>query len=239
MGDLRGKVAVVTGASSGIGAATARRLHALGARVVLGARRGDRLKELAEELGDERVAWAEVDVRSREQVEHLFSRAVDAFRGVDCLVANAGVGAYGGILDLSDTRVEELVDTNLTGTIWSVRHAVPLLSARGGDIVLVSSVAGLRGRPDEAVYAATKHAVVGLAGSLDRELRPKRIRVTALCPGATDTEFAMGSGRAPGMPELQTMMRAEDVADAIAYSLTQPPSMRTLLWSMRSVTSEN
>ncbi|MEU8461076.1 SDR family oxidoreductase [Streptomyces sp. NPDC029003] len=239
MGDLRGKVAVVTGASSGIGAATARRLHALGARVVLGARRGDRLKELAEELGGERVAWAEVDVRSRGQVEHLFSCAVDAFHGVDCLVANAGVGAYGGILDLSDTQVEELVDTNLTGTIWSVRRAVPLLSARGGDIVLVSSVAGLRGRPDEAVYAATKHAVVGLAGSLDRELRPKGIRVTALCPGATDTEFAMGSGRSPGMPELQAMMRAEDVADAIAYSLTQPASMRTLLWSMRSVASEN
>ncbi|WP_371680305.1 SDR family oxidoreductase [Streptomyces sp. NBC_01276] len=239
MDDLHGKVAVVTGASSGIGAATARRLHALGARVVLGARRGDRLKELADELGDERVAWAEVDIRSPGQVEDLFSCAVDAFDGIDCLVANAGVGFYGGILDLSDTQIEELVDTNLTGTIRSVRQAVPLLSARGGDIVLVSSVAGLRGRPDEAVYAATKHAVVGLAGSLDRELRQKRIRVTALCPGATDTEFAMGNGRSPGMPELTSMMRAEDVADAIAYSLMQPESMRTLLWSMRSMASEN
>ncbi|GGU48212.1 short-chain dehydrogenase/reductase SDR [Streptomyces albospinus] len=239
MRDLQGKVAVVTGASSGIGAATARRLHALGAHVVLGARRGDRLKTIADELGNERVAWAEVDIRSPRQVADLFACAVDAFRRVDCLIANAGVGAYGGILDLSDTEVEEVIDTNLTGTVWSVRQAVPLLTDQGGDIVLVSSVAGLRGRPDEAVYAATKHAVVGLAGSLDRELRPKGVRVTALCPGATDTEFAMGKGRFPDMPELRTMMRAEDVADAIAYALAQPASMRTLLWSMRSAMSEN
>ncbi|MEV7615051.1 SDR family oxidoreductase [Streptomyces sp. NPDC089799] len=239
MSDLKGKVAVITGASSGIGAATARRLHELGASVALGARRTDRLEELAEDLGNERVVWAEADIRSRSQLEDLFTRAVDAFHGIDCLVANAGVGAYGGILDLSDEQVEELVDTNLTGTIWSVRQAVPLLSGHGGDIVLVSSVAGLRGRPDEAVYAATKHGIVGLAGSLDRELRPLGIRVTALCPGATETEFAMGAGRSPEMPGLGSMMRAEAVADAIAYSLMQPPSMRTLLWSMRSVSSEN
>ncbi|WP_406214407.1 SDR family oxidoreductase [Streptomyces decoyicus] len=240
MRDLSGSVAVITGASSGIGAATARRLHQLGAQVVLGARRGDRLKEIADELGNERVAWAEVDIRSPERVEELFSCAVDTFGGVDCLVANAGVGAYGGILALSDAEVQELINTNLTGTVWSVRQAVPLLTARGGgDIVLVSSVAGLRGRPDEAVYAATKHAVVGLAGSLDRELRPLGIRVTAMCPGATDTEFAMGRGRTPEMPQLTTMMRAEDVADAIVYALAQPPSMRTLLWSMRSAASEN
>ncbi|WP_019056462.1 SDR family oxidoreductase [Streptomyces prunicolor] len=239
MRDLQGKVAVITGASSGIGAATARRLHALGASVVLGARRGDRLKELADELGNERVAWAEVDIRSPRQVEDLFGVAVDAFRNIDCLIANAGVGAYGGICDLSDTEIEEVVATNLTGAIWSVRHAIPLLTAKGGDIVLISSVAGLRGRPDEAVYAATKHGVVGLAGSLDRELRSKGIRVSALCPGATDTEFAMGRGRLPDMPQLKTMMRAEDVADSIVYVLGQPTSMRTLLWSMRSVMSEN
>ncbi|OPF73163.1 SDR family oxidoreductase [Streptomyces antioxidans] len=240
MRDLRDTVTVVTGATSGIGAATARQLHELGAQVVLGGRRNHRLKEIADELGNERVAWAEVDIRIPEQVEGLFSCAVDTFGGVDCLVANAGVGAYGGILDLSDGDVRELIDTNVAGTVWTVRQAVPLLIARGGgDIVLVSSVAGLRGRHDEAVYAATKHAVVGLAGSLDRELRPHGIRVTAMCPGATDTEFAMGRGRTPEMPQLETMMRADDVADAITYALRQPTSLRTLLWSMRSIVSEN
>jgi len=237
--DLRNKVAVITGASSGIGAATARHLHRLGASVVIAARRGDRLKEMADEFGNERVAWAEIDIRRPDHAADLFACAVDTFGGVDCLIANAGVGAYGGILDLSDGEIQDLIDTNLTGTIWTVRHAVPHLIARGGDIVLVSSVAGLRGRPDEAVYAATKHGIVGIAGSLDRELRGCGIRVTAMCPGATDTEFAMGRGRTPGMPQLTTMMRPDDVADAIVYALEQPASLRTLVWSMRSMASEN
>lgn len=235
---LDGQTAIITGASSGIGAAAARQLHRLGAQVVLGARRGDRLKELADELGAGRVAWTEVDIRVPEQVESLVSCAVNAFGGVNCLVANAGIGAYGGILDLSDEDVRALIDTNLAGTVWSIRHAIPHFVG-GGDILLVSSVAGLRGRHDEAVYAATKHGIIGLAGSLDRELRPRGIRVTALCPGATETEFAMGRGRTPDTPQLQDMMRADEIAEAISYVLTQPRSMRTLLWSMRSVGSEN
>lgn len=238
MRSLDGKTVVITGASSGIGAAAARHLHGLGAQVVLGARRVDRLKELADELGSARVAWTEVDVRVSEQVEALVSCAVKAFGQVDCLVANAGIGVYGGIMDLSDQDVRDIVDTNLTGTVWSVRHVIPHLVA-GGDIIMVSSVAGLRGRHDEAVYAATKHGILGLAGSLDRELRERCIRVTALCPGATETEFAMGRGRNPGEARLKDMMRPADIAEAISYVLMQPRSMRTLLWSMRSVASEN
>jgi NADP-dependent 3-hydroxy acid dehydrogenase YdfG len=235
---LHGRVVAVTGASSGIGAAVARQLCADGARVAITARRADRLKSLAAELGEENVYWRSVDIRDPSAVAAFIEGAVAEFGGLDAIVANAGVGAYGGILDLTDHDIRSLIDTNVTGTVWSVRAAVPHLSP-GGDIMLVSSVAGLRGRADEAVYAATKHAVVGLAGALDRELRPSGVRVSVLCPGATDTEFAMGQGRSPGMPELSAMMRPEDVAAAISYALSQPQTLRTLVWSLRSMASEN
>jgi short-subunit dehydrogenase len=109
------------------------------------------------------------------------------------------------------------------------------VEAGGGDIVIVASVAGLRGAGDEAVYAATKFAQVGLAGGLDRELRESGIRVSTICPGGTATEFAMGAGRTPDMPGLADMMSADDVAAAVATVLMQPRSMRTLVWSMRSI----
>jgi 3-oxoacyl-[acyl-carrier protein] reductase len=103
----------------------------------------------------------------------------------------------------------------------------------------VSSVAGLRGAGDEAVYAATKFAQVGLAGGLDRELREKNIRVSTICPGGTATEFAMGAGRTPDMPGLANMMKPENIADAIVTVLQQPKSMRTLIWSMRSIEEQD
>ena len=139
-------------------------------------------------------------------------------------------------MDLSDETLAEMMDTNIAGTVWPIRAAVPgFIEAGEGDIVIVASVAGLRGAGDEAVYAATKFAQVGLAGALDRELRRHGIRVSTLCPGGTATEFAMGSGRSPDMPGLEKMMRAEDVASAVVTVLRQPRSMRTLVWSMRSI----
>ncbi|MDH2424604.1 SDR family oxidoreductase [Sphaerisporangium sp. TRM90804] len=235
---LTGKVAVITGASSGIGEAAARTLHGAGASVVVAARREQRLKELCQELGPARADWMDVDIRDPADARRLMGAAVERFGRIDALIANAGIGAYGGILDYSDAEVRQLIDTNLTGTIWCVRAAVPLLPSEG-DIVLVSSVAGLRGRKDEAVYAATKHGVTGLAGSLDRELRERGIRVTALCPGAVATEFALGRGREGTAAQFARMLRADDVAQAIMTVLTQPRTMRTLLWSMRSMESEN
>jgi 3-oxoacyl-[acyl-carrier protein] reductase len=236
---LATKVAVVTGASSGVGRATAVELHRLGASVVLGARRGGQLKKVASELDDPgRVAWLETDVCSPEDVRELMKLANRTFQAIDVLVVNAGVGAYGGILDYSDAEVRELIDTNLTGAIWSVRSALPHMR-EPGDVVIISSVAGLRGRADEAVYAATKHGLVGLAGSLDRELRPRGIRVSVLCPGAVASEFAIGRGRRHGDTDFGRMLTPDDIAAAIATVLTQPPNMRTLLWSMRSMASEN
>jgi NADP-dependent 3-hydroxy acid dehydrogenase YdfG len=235
MEELTGKVVAITGASAGIGAASARALAAEGASVVLGARRQERLEELADELG-EAAAIVEMDVRDPAASKRLVDTALERFGRLDALVANAGIGAYGGIMDLTDEQLHVMMDTNVAGTVWPIRAAVPhFLEAGVGDIVIVASVAGLRGGGDEAVYAATKFAQVGLAGGLDRELREKNIRVTTLCPGGTATEFAMGAGRTPDMPGLKDMLRAEDVADAVVTVLRQPKTMRSLIWSMRSI----
>lgn len=235
MRDLKGTVAAITGASSGIGAASARALAAEGVSLVLGARRVKRLEEIAGDV-DSAVTVVEMDVRNPEDATRLVEEAYNRFGRLDALVANAGIGAYGGIMDLTDEQLEEMMDTNVAGTVWPIRAAVPgFVEAGEGDIVIVASVAGLRGAADEAVYAATKFAQVGLAGALDRELREKGIRVSTLCPGGVATEFAMGAGRTPGMAGLDEMMRPEDIAAAVVAVLKQPRSMRTLVWSMRSI----
>ncbi|MEA2002536.1 MAG: SDR family oxidoreductase [Actinomycetota bacterium] len=239
MRDLTGQVVVVTGASSGIGAASARALAAQGALVALGARRIDRLNATVEELDGSAIA-VEMDVRDPDASRRLVDAAVSRFGRLDALVANAGIGAYGGIMDLDDEQLSEMMDSNIAGTVWPIRAAVPhFLEAGTGDIVIVSSVAGLRGAGDEAVYAATKFAQVGLAGGLDRELREKNIRVSTIAPGGTATEFAMGAGRTPDMPGLADMMLPEDVAEAVVTVLRQPKSMRTLIWSMRSIKEDD
>jgi 3-oxoacyl-[acyl-carrier protein] reductase len=239
MTEIQGSVVAITGATAGIGRATARALAAKGASVVLGARRTERLAGMTAELGPDTAAVVEMDVRDPAGSERLVRTALERFGKLDGLVANAGIGVYGGILDATDDQVRAMVDTNVTGTVWPIRAAVPALLESQGDIVIVASVAGLRGAGDEAVYAATKFAQVGLAGALDRELRGKGVRVSTVCPGGVATEFAMGTGRTPDMPGLDDMLRAEDVADAIVYSLQQPKSMRSLVWSMRSIHEED
>jgi 3-oxoacyl-[acyl-carrier protein] reductase len=232
---LQDQVVVITGASAGIGRATARELAGAGARVVLGARRADRLAELeAEHPG--RVAGVEMDVRSPDDNRRLVQTAIERFGRLDALVANAGIGMYGGILDHSDEELSRMLDTNIAGTVWPIRAAVPHMVEQGhGDIVIVASVAGFRGGGDEAVYAATKFAQVGLAGGLDRELREKGIRVTTIGPAGTSTEFAMGAGRYEGMPVLETYLKPEDIAFAIRTCLEQPRRVRTQYWTIWSM----
>jgi NADP-dependent 3-hydroxy acid dehydrogenase YdfG len=232
---LKDSVVALTGASSGIGRATARVLADAGCHVAIAARRKEVLDQLAAELGDHALVCP-TDVRSPEEVRRMVSAVVDSYGRLDSMVIAAGIGAYGGILDYTDEELGEMIETNLAGTVWAVRAALPtMLSNGGGDIVVIASVAGFRGGAMEAVYAATKSAQVGLAGSLDRELRPHGVRVTTICPAAVRTEFAMGRGRSPGMPELASMLQPEDVAFAVRTVLEQPRRMRTQHWSMWSM----
>ena len=239
MEDLRDTVVVITGASAGMGRATARELAGAGARVVLGARRRERLEALEAEFPGQAVA-VEMDVRSADDSRRLVREAVDRFGRLDSLIANAGIGMYGGILDHSDVELETMLDTNIAGTVWPIRAALPeMLKSGRGDIVIVASVAGFRGGADEAVYAATKFAQVGLAGSLDRELREKGIRVTTIGPAGTATEFAIGAGRTEDMPELRTYLEPEDIAFAIRTVLQQPRRLRTQYWTIWSMAQES
>jgi 3-oxoacyl-[acyl-carrier protein] reductase len=232
---LADDVIAITGATSGIGAAAARQLVAAGAKVALGARHGDRLAAMVEELGADHAVAIVSDVRRPADDQALVDAAKARFGKLTGLVANAGIGAYGSILDHDDELLTRMIETNYSGTVWAIRSAVPaLLESGGGDIVIVASVAGLRGGADEAVYAGTKSAQVGLAGSLDRELRPKGIRVTAICPAGVSTEFAMGTGRTPDMPQLRDFLDADDVGFAITTVLQQPRRLRTTLWSLWS-----
>jgi 3-oxoacyl-[acyl-carrier protein] reductase len=232
--DLTGSVVAITGATAGIGAAAATQLVDAGARVVLGGRREERLDEIVARLGPDRAIGVRMDVQLPEDNQRLVDAALAAFGRLDTIVPNAGIGLYGGILDHSDAEVARMMHTNYDGTVWAIRAAVPamLATAGGGDIVIVSSVAGLRGGGDEAVYAGTKFAQVGLAGALDRELRGMGIRVTAVCPAGTATEFAIGTGRVEDDPRFADWLTAEDVAHAITTVLQQPRSVRTTLWAL-------
>jgi NADP-dependent 3-hydroxy acid dehydrogenase YdfG len=230
MNGLDGAAALVTGASRGIGAAVARALAAQGARVALGSRSGD-------DLGIANAVARPCDVRDGTQVHALVDAAVDRFGGLDIVVVNAGVGAYGPFLDLAPEHMEEMIDVNVKGALYTLRAALPhLLSSRRADAVMVASEAGRRGLPLEAVYCASKFAQVGLMRSLDHELRERGVRCTNICPGGVATDFAMGRGRTPDMPELSRMMSAEDVAEAVLFAVTRPRGYRILETAFRPMT---
>jgi 3-oxoacyl-[acyl-carrier protein] reductase len=230
MSVLSGKVALVTGASGGIGAAVARSLADHGVHVGLASRSGD-------DLGIEGSVAAPCDVRDPTSVDAFVERVVERFGGLDILVANAGVGAYGPFLELDPSHLEEMIDVNVKGTIYAVRATLPhLMKSEGADVITLASEAGRRGLPFEAVYCASKFAQVGFTRALDHELRPHGIRCTNVCPGGVATEFAMGRGRTPEMPELAGMMRAEDVAEAVLFVLTRPRNHRILEVAFRPVT---
>jgi 3-oxoacyl-[acyl-carrier protein] reductase len=233
MESLSGRVAVITGAGRGIGAATAKLLAANGVRLGLASRRG-------ENPGIDGAVVQPADVRDPESIKSLVDATVDRFGRLDILVGNAGVGAYGPFLDTPVDQVEEMIDVNVKGLIYSVRAALPhLLKSSAADLVTVASEAGRRGLPYEAVYCSSKFAQVGLTAALDHELREKGVRCTNVCPGGVATDFAMGRGRTPDMPQLAGMMRPEDVAEAILFVLTRPRTHRILEVAFRPVTEQS
>jgi NADP-dependent 3-hydroxy acid dehydrogenase YdfG len=216
------RVAFITGASRGVGAAVGRAFHGDGMKVALASRSGD---DLGIGLG------LECDVRSPDSVAAAVDATVAEFGGIDVVVANAGVGAYGAFLEMDPDDVEAMIDINLKGTLYTARFTLPHLIERKGDFVSLASVAGLRAFPGEAVYNASKFGMVGFTRSLDHELREQGVRVTNIAPGGVATDFAMGSGRAPD--SVEGMMSAEEVADVVLFAVNQPRGLRMMTVSFR------
>ena len=223
---MKDRVAFITGASRGVGAAVGRAFHEAGAQVALASRSGGDLG-LSDALG------VECDVRSPDSVEAAVAAAVERFGKLDVVVANAGVGAYGPFLEMDPDDVEAMIDINLKGVMYTARFGLPHLIESKGDFVSLASVAGLRAFPGEAVYNASKFGQVGFTRALDHEMRERGVRVTNIAPGGIATDFAMGSGRTPDMPELEGMMSAEEVADVVLFAVTRPRGMRMLTVSFR------
>jgi NADP-dependent 3-hydroxy acid dehydrogenase YdfG len=227
---LEGKVALVTGASGGIGAAVARTLHDEGASVGLLSRHGH-------DLELERALGVVCDVRDRTAVGAATDAVVERFGRLDIVVANAGVGAYGPFLELDPERLEAMIDVNLKGTLYTAAATLPHLIAAGeGDFVSLASVAGLRAFPGEAVYNASKFGQLGFTRALDHELRERGVRATCICPGGVKTDFAIGTGRQEGDPQLETFLTADEVAEVVLFTVTRPRRMRILTTSFRPMT---
>jgi NADP-dependent 3-hydroxy acid dehydrogenase YdfG len=227
--NIAGKVAVITGASSGIGEATARLLAGMGAHVVLGARRQERLEAIAAEIRAEggRVEIAATDVARRDQVEALVGTAETAFGRLDVMINNAGLMP---LSRLDQTRVEDwerMIDINLKGVLYGMAAALPIMQRqRSGHIVNIASTAGLRVRPTMAVYAATKFAVRAISEGLRQEATPYNIRSTIISPGPTQTDLPSSvtdeAAAAATREQHALAIPALSVAQAIAFAINQP-----------------
>jgi NADP-dependent 3-hydroxy acid dehydrogenase YdfG len=207
---------VITGASTGIGAATARRAVEFGYRVALAARSEDKLRALADELGGaERAIAVRCDVSSWDDQQALVSRTLEHFGGMDVYFANAGFGAARGFLEESVEHWRSMIDTNVLGAALSIRASLPHFKEQnGGHLVLTSSIAGRRVLPG-SLYSCTKFAVTAMGEALRQEISQTLIKVTLIEPGMVDTPFF--DNRPTGALE------ADDIARAVLFALTQPP----------------
>ena len=235
-GKLAGQVALITGASSGIGRAIARAFLNEGADLVVVARRSERLQALADEAQKHgrRCAVVAGDVREEETAVRAVQTVIQQLGRLDILVNNAGIGRYADLIGTSVDDYDAMMDTNMRSTFLFTRHVVPVLLERGaGAIITIASMAGVMGFAGEAVYCATKFAQVGFTQALDRELRPHGIKVGVVCPGGVKTEFAIGTGRTEEGVAESGMLEAEDVAAAALLMATQPGHSRIAEIRMR------
>lgn len=235
---LTGKVALITGASAGIGWASALALAQEGANLVLTARRQKRLAELeaaVRQAGGQAVSVVG-DAVQEAIAQQCVNAAMQSFGRLDILINNVGVGNYKNLVDTSAAEYDEMMNTNVRSMFLFTRHAVPvMMKQRSGTLLMISSMAGIYGFPGEAVYCATKFAQVGFAQALDKELRPHGIKVGLICPGGVKTEFALGKGRTEKGVAESGMLEAEDVAGAVLLACTQSPGSRIIEIQMRTM----
>jgi NADP-dependent 3-hydroxy acid dehydrogenase YdfG len=229
---IDGKVVAITGASSGIGAATAQLLATRGARVVLGARRADRLEKLTAHITETsgQATYVTADVTRRTDLTALTTRARDQFGRLDVLVGNAGIGPISPLDDLRVADWEAMVDVNIKGVLYGIAAALPIFREQGtGHFVNVVSTAGLRIVPNQAVYAATKNAVRTISEGLRQEAG-ENLRVTVVSPGFVRTDFIDSTPNEQVRAELLAAARKhaippESIAEAIAFAIAQPPTV--------------
>jgi NADP-dependent 3-hydroxy acid dehydrogenase YdfG len=228
--NIEGKVVVITGASSGLGEATARLLSAQGATVVLGARRAERLQSLANELtasGGKALAIT-TDVTNRDEVKALVDSAVQKYGRIDVMINNAGLMPQSPLERLRIDEWDQTIDVNIKGVLYGIAAALPhMKQQKAGHIINVSSVAGHKVGPGFAVYAATKHAVRALSEGLRQEVKPYKIRTTVISPGAVATELP-NSVTEPDVAERirkfyeATAIPADTFARVVAFAMSQP-----------------
>lgn len=224
---LKDKTVVITGASSGIGEAMAREYAAMGARVVLGARNGDKLKELCEsiEAAGGAAAWRQTDVTKADDCKALIDTAVDRFGGVDVMICNAGISMRALFDDLDLSVLHRLMDVNFWGTVYCTKYALPWLQKSRGSLVGISSVAGIHGLPGRTGYSASKFAMTGFLETIRVENLKKGLHVMVACPGFTASNVRFSALTADGSQQGATprkeekMMTPEQVAHIVARGI--------------------
>ncbi|MED4204748.1 SDR family oxidoreductase [Neobacillus mesonae] len=239
---LKGKVAIVTGAGKGVGRQLSKRLLSQGVSIIGVSRNEEDLHELdletktVQERAESTFIALSGDVSIEETAEKAIHIVKNRFGKVDILVNNAGVGRYGPLDDLSIEDYDVMMNSNMRSTFLFTKAVLPFMKKnKYGHIVNVASVAGKKGLPNETIYCATKFAQVGFAQALDHEVRSYGIKVSSVCPGGINTNFAMGTGRTLNDPALDDFLDAEDVVKAILFILEQSPKSRIIELFMRPI----